>query len=983
MKLRSGKILDNSCTSAVTAEPPTIQPINIDTSIHPNLSPSTSASTVSPDIINNHPLSTPKLVPDAPSPITACGKCVTCNKGFLNTDPHYFNKVTGEKLTVTENLNCKSSSIVYLIRCSVPNCPLQYIGQSINSLNTRCIQHRSGIRTGNEPKLVRNHFTKVHDPSNLRITPLYTVSTNDTCNSTKRKSLMDELRSNENSTMLHLNTVFPYGLNDRVEKPIYMDAEEQFLQEACIYKIFPKVTGIRYNRGSKTQNTRNNRQFDVDNTLKHILDSYMSDDIQQCRTIVSRLNVNEVTVLGQLVTTNIPLVNGLAKMCYLMTKDLCNQFRTREVSYKDFLNNNYKLKSAVANVAGSDFIPINFITKEIEDIGLTNIFNDPIIRSYFPSRHLAKKFTNIDFKFTVSNKYQNSIRSYICNYKRNILSAPPENGYTCNCHLYPDFINKDVGHVITGDVNVVANKRLRKLFKKGFSFIEPIFKNKSEIFCSLKRDITSYIVGLSNKFSLNLRYFDEWKVSVLAKIKHAVDNVKIYNKKSESILKSECSDLNILKDHFVLSGIDKANNNISFTCKKYYIENIYNELSSTSTYELSDLTEEEIVKSHIRFCSKYNIEVPDKFLPFMHMLPKFHKPSIDFRYIAAGKKSSTKTLSKLLSSVFKLVDSTLKYMDNYKFKFQNTSGYWVVKNKDAVISSLNYLNNSTYANSTASFDFKKLYTNLPHDKVICKISDLITRCFEDKKVDYIVINKWFRASWSNKNKGNWVLKCADIIEMFTFLINNIYVKFQGKVYKQVIGVPMGCDCAPQVADLFLFWYEHDYISRMVTDNNNIVTKFKHCKRYIDDLNIPNCTQEISQIITNDIYPDELEIVCTNVNDNKRSTFLDLDIIVNKGFVTRLYDKRRDFSFKVVTLPNLKSNIPTAPAYGIFTGELYRICKSCSEVSQFIAEVRLLCTKLIRQNFNKNVLNHKLSCFLKNRPACLSKYWVNLKVSHFN
>ena len=57
------------------------------------------------------------------------------------------------------------------------------------------------------------------------------------------------------------------------------------------------------------------------------------------------------------------------------------------------------------------------------------------------------------------------------------------------------------------------------------------------------------------------------------------------------------------------------------------------------------------------------------------------------------------------------------------------------------------------------------------------------------------------------------------------------------------------------------------------------------------------------------------------------TFLDLDIIVkNNRFITRLYDKRRtrDFSFKVVSLPDMKSNIPTAPTYGIFTGELYRL-----------------------------------------------------------
>ena len=96
-------------------------------------------------------------------------------------------------------------------------------------------------------------------------------------------------------------------------------------------------------------------------------------------------------------------------------------------------------------------------------------------------------------------------------------------------------------------------------------------------------------------------------------------------------------------------------------------------------------------------------------------------------------------------------------------------------------------------------------------------------------------------------------------------------------------------------------------------------------RYIDDINIPNCNQDICNIISDDIYPEELEIVCTNVDNNMSCTFLDLDIIVkNNRFITRLYDKRRDFSFKVVSLPDMKSNIPTAPTYGIFTGELYRL-----------------------------------------------------------
>ena len=46
-------------------------------------------------------------------------------------------------------------------------------------------------------------------------------------------------------------------------------------------------------------------------------------------------------------------------------------------------------------------------------------------------------------------------------------------------------------------------------------------------------------------------------------------------------------------------------------------------------------------------------------------------------------------------------------MDNYKFKFKGSSGYWIVKNKEAVTSKLNYLNNMRYARSVSSFDLKK------------------------------------------------------------------------------------------------------------------------------------------------------------------------------------------------------------------------------------------------------------------------------------
>ena len=128
-------------------------------------------------------------------------------------------------------------------------------------------------------------------------------------------------------------------------------------------------------------------------------------------------------------------------------------------------------------------------------------------------------------------------------------------------------------------------------------------------------------------------------------------------------------------------------------------------------------------------------------------------------------------------------------MDNFKFKFKNTSGYWVAKNKDYTLFNLNYLNNS--ARSVYSFDFKNVYTNLHHGTVIEKINDLLERCFKDKKAEFICINKSYFASWSSAAKKNcWTLKRGELKELFSFVLDNIYVKFRGKIYNQVVGIPM-------------------------------------------------------------------------------------------------------------------------------------------------------------------------------------------------
>ena len=57
-------------------------------------------------------------------------------------------------------------------------------------------------------------------------------------------------------------------------------------------------------------------------------------------------------------------------------------------------------------------------------------------------------------------------------------------------------------------------------------------------------------------------------------------------------------------------------------------------------------------------------------------------------------------------------------------------------------------------------------------------------------------------------------------EALTFLLDNIYIRFGPKLYRQIVGIPMGTNCAPLVADLFLFCYEQDFMLSLSEDNQS-------------------------------------------------------------------------------------------------------------------------------------------------------------------
>ena len=73
-----------------------------------------------------------------------------------------------------------------------------------------------------------------------------------------------------------------------------------------------------------------------------------------------------------------------------------------------------------------------------------------------------------------------------------------------------------------------------------------------------------------------------------------------------------------------------------------------------------------------------------------------------------------------------------------------------------------------------------------------------------------------------------------------YLLDNIFIRFGSNLYRQIVSIPLDTNCAPLVADLFLFCYERDFMLSLSDNNQADIEALNSISRYLDDLlNIDN------------------------------------------------------------------------------------------------------------------------------------------------
>jgi hypothetical protein len=350
-------------------------------------------------------------------------------------------------------------------------------------------------------------------------------------------------------------------------------------------------------------------------------------------------------------------------------------------------------------------------------------------------------------------------------------------------------------------------------------------------------------------------------------------------------------------------------------------------------------------------------------LGYLYEIPKFHKNPIGHRYIAGCSSVSTILLARVLVKALHFILNVLREKDDEHIKQTGIRRFFVINNFEEVTSFLSKWSAHSFS-SMKTGDFSTLYTTIPLDDLVSELSVVINEAwvYHAQNENILSNNLYLRVGhtvgWVKKRRPDLNnhcmrahdLSCTRLVEMVSFLIMNTYLCNGNQVYQQVVGIPMGTNPGPDIANLYLYAKESAYmdskycnLAENVENRIELVEEgqsFHMTFRYIDDtFSIDNpLWDQVTRIGSEDggIYPKGLVYMDTSVS-NMESHFLGLHLkISDRGKISsNIYDKRKDFAFPVQRYPDMQSFIPKSVVYGVCIGLWDRAYKICSSPMTFL------------------------------------------------
>ncbi len=409
-----------------------------------------------------------------------------------------------------------------------------------------------------------------------------------------------------------------------------------------------------------------------------------------------------------------------------------------------------------------------------------------------------------------------------------------------------------------------------------------------------------------------------------------------------------------------------------------------------------ETTAKDVVAEHKAFNDRFNLP-HSPILPYLYGMPKLHKPTPRMRWIAGVSRrgnveaddvkpektafeartttaASTTPGHQEASGILKLMLRALKEKDAAILKKTGVKRFFIVESVDDVAVHLKTHYTKLRGKKPDTFDFTEMYTKLPQEAIITSTMKAVDEAlaFMTAKRGWKDIRVARPKRQSGKKTFAFVQDGDDdddaieydreqIQDLITFIVQNSFVTNGNDCYHQQAGIPMGGNASPDLANLYCYEREKQYIDDLLaTGKLAEAQKHAHSFRFIDDF------------LTWDTTPPPESIY--NMSYGKTSkgeddvVFLGMRIRLERSddnnFIRMsVLDKGEEFPWRPIKYTHVESTVPRNTGNSIFKGALIRAARICNNMPDLKTEIMKIFYRLRNRGYYERELRRTFQMFL--------------------
>ena len=576
----------------------------------------------------------------------------------------------------------------------------------------------------------------------------------------------------------------------------------------------------------------------------------------------------------------------------------------------------------------------------------------------------------------------------------------------CDCEQYPDrFRMKEAGadgirHILTADPDIFAKMLSEQeaelmaslLMKRGSKFRY----SKNDLYASVA--LTEAAEGFLRRCAkkenreLSQEEVDKWVSGFRLDVER---KLKMYDVRRiiEPDLRSMAAKV---KDRFVISPADKNPQHSVVWCKKLYFDKIVGALKDSFSMCGENEDAVSVIKRHQNLAKKY-FHRSYASLPYLYAMPKLHKLETHrnpFRFIVgksknnhpelpedllckgvSGKNTLTDVRKHLASALDSVIDLLL-----IKQRYEEVKRCWIVRDTQEFIDTTSVLQVDESTELTTA-DFTTMYTQLPHDVVVecvCEAIDDALPVLRDLNglpplmsleavadaVCFGTDGQWFMPKPGERRVG-WTVK--QVKQAVRDVVGEAYVYVDGVLFRQTVGIGMGHEESPPLANLTLYAFEKAFVNKCIAEMGPSVVErkfhnFKYHCRFIDDIFAPTPPDALP---TMHEYGGLNYAITGNTNNIEEQFVVFLGIKVSikeQRLVYRARDKQHAFNFELTRFPSWDSCHPRSCMLGTVMGMLTRTLRFTTEVEALFQESQHILQCFIKRGYPLEVLEKCVRSF---------------------